>query len=59
MTEFKNQEMFPLGEDNTSYRLLTTSHVSTMEIDGRPVLKIEPEGLRLLAEQAFKDVSHL
>ncbi|WP_114394686.1 fumarate hydratase [Oleisolibacter albus] len=51
--------LFPLGPDTTPYRKLTSDHVSTIEVDGETVLKVEPEGLRLLAEQAFADINHL
>ncbi len=59
MVEFTHQEMFPLGEDTTEYRKLTDDHISVKSFDGADILKIEPEGLVLLAEQAFKDTSHL
>lgn len=59
MVEFAYQDMFPLGEDTAKYRLLTKEHVSAGMFEDAPILKIAPEGLTLLAEQAFKDVSHL
>jgi len=59
MVEFAYQDMFPLGEDTTEYRLLTKEHVFAGMFEDAPILKIAPEGLTLLAEQAFKDVSHL
>ena len=59
MVEFKYEELLPLGEDDTAYRLLTDAHVSTAEFEGQAVLKVAPEGLELLAEAAFTDVSHL
>jgi fumarate hydratase, class I len=59
MVEFKYAELLPLGEDDTSYRLLTADHVSTARFDGKTMLKVAPEGLELLAEAAFRDVSHL
>ncbi|MDX9818998.1 MAG: fumarate hydratase, partial [Desulfococcus multivorans] len=59
MVAFKFQEMFPLGEDPTEYRLLTRDHISVKSFEGKPMLIVEPEGLTLLAEQAFRDVSHL
>ncbi len=59
MTEFAYQPMFPLGKDETPYRKLTDQHVSTVTLDGYELLKIEPEGLTMLAEAAFRDVSHL
>ncbi|MEA3435960.1 MAG: fumarate hydratase [Thermodesulfobacteriota bacterium] len=59
MTDFKYQEIFPLGEDTTEYRLLTQEHVSSKPFEDIEILIIAPEGLELLAEQAFQDVSHL
>jgi len=59
MTAFKYQEMFPLEKDATEYRLLSTDFVNTASFDGHEVVKIDPQALTLLAEEAFKDVSHL
>ncbi|MEA3230520.1 MAG: fumarate hydratase [Thermodesulfobacteriota bacterium] len=59
MVEFVYEEMFPLAEDDTSYRLLTSEAVSIASFDGEPILKIDLEGLTLLAETAFRDGSHL
>jgi fumarate hydratase class I len=58
MADFKYQDMFPVTEDTTEYRLLSDDHVSTAAFDGAEVLKVSPEGLTFLAEQAFKDVAH-
>ena len=54
---FVYQEPFPLGPDTTEYRLLTRDHVSLSSFEGRPVLKIAPEGLALLANEAFKAIN--
>jgi fumarate hydratase, class I len=59
MVDFKYQEMFPLGEDTTEYRLLTQEHVSSKSFEDSEILIIAPEGLEILAEQAFRDVAHL
>ena len=59
MADFKYQDMFPLTEDSTEYRLLTEDHVSTADFDGAEVLKVSAQGLTFLAEQAFNDVAHL
>jgi len=59
MTDFKFQEMFPLAEDHTAYRQLTDAHVSTDSFGGAEIIQVAPEGLTLLAQQAFTDVSHL
>ena len=57
--EFKYQHPFPLGEDKTEYYLLTKDYVSVSEFEGTPVLKVAKEGLTLMANQAFRDVSFL
>jgi fumarate hydratase class I len=59
MVDFKYQEMFPLGEDTTDYRKVTGNFISLKNLDGSEILAVAPEGLTVLAEQAFKDVSHL
>ena len=59
MSEFTFQEMFPLEKDTTEYRLLTRDHVQMASFEGRDILKVDAQGLTLLAEQAFADVSHL
>ena len=55
----KHVDLFPLGKDETPYRKLTSDYVSTVEIDGKSFLKVEPEAIRLLAEEAFSDINHL
>ncbi len=57
MSGFKYQTPFPLAADNTTYRLLTKDYVSTVECDGRKILKIDPRGIELLSREAFADVS--
>lgn len=59
MPEFSYTDMLPVGADHTSYRLLTSEGVSTIEAAGRPILQVEPEALRLLAYEGIKDISHL
>lgn len=55
--EFKYQKPFPIGEDKTEYYHLTKDYVSVEQFAGQEVLRIEPEGLRLLARTAFHDVA--
>ena len=57
MSEFKYQPMFEHGVDTTEYELVSKDYVRTIECDGRKILKVEPEGLTLLAKRAFEDVS--
>jgi len=58
-TEFHYQPIFSLGEDKTEYYLLTKDHVSVSEFEGKPILKIEKEGLTKMVNAAFRDVSFL
>lgn len=57
--EFHYQEPFPTGKDTTEYYLLTKDYVSVAEFEGKQVLKVQPEALTLLAQQAFHDVEYL
>ena len=56
---FHYQPMFEKGHDNTEYYLLTKDHVSVSEFEGKPILKIEKEGLTAMANAAFRDVSFM
>ena len=42
---FKYAPMFQLGKDETEYYLLTKDYVSVSEFEGKPILKVEKEGL--------------
>lgn len=57
MSEFKYQEPFPITKDDTKYRLLSKEGVKTIQVDGREILKVDPEALEMLSREAFKDVS--
>lgn len=57
--DFKFHEMFPLGEDKTQYHLLSKEYVSTTQFEGNEILKVDKEGLRLLARQAMHDIAFM
>jgi fumarate hydratase class I len=57
MPEFVYTPLFSLGTDTTEYEAVSRDHVAAAECDGRPVLKVSPEALTLLAERAFHDVA--
>ncbi len=59
MPEFKYQDPFPLGKDETRYRLVTAEYVSVADFEGRKILMIDPEGLTILTNEAMRDVSFL
>jgi fumarate hydratase class I len=57
--EFEYEDLLPQGADQTTYRLLTTEGVRTVEgPDGREFLEVAPEALRLLTETAMHDIAH-
>ncbi|MGG7668667.1 class I fumarate hydratase FumA [Yersinia sp. J1] len=56
---FHYQDPFPLKEDDTEYYLVSNNHVSVSQFEDHDILKVEPEALTLLAQQAFHDASFL
>jgi fumarate hydratase class I len=59
MTEFAYQEMFPLGEADTPWRLVTSDHVTTTTVGDRRVLNVAPDALSEMAFEAMRDIAHL
>ncbi|MGE4562022.1 MAG: fumarate hydratase [Rhodospirillales bacterium] len=59
MSSFVHHEMFPIGNDETPYRKLTSEHVGIGKFGSETVLKIAPEAITLLTAEAFHDTSHL
>ncbi|MBP3838169.1 MAG: fumarate hydratase [Prevotella sp.] len=57
--DFKYAPMFQLGKDDTEYYLVSKEGVSVSEFEGKPILKVSPEALTLLTQQAFHDVSFM
>ena len=59
--EFKYAPMFQLGEDTTEYYRIPGSEefVSLGDFEGKPMLKIKPEALTVMANTAFRDVSFM
>ena len=56
--EFTYQDLLPIGEDKTEYRLLTKEGISSFTADGRQFLKISPEVIENLTQVAMHDISH-
>ncbi|MDU7198942.1 MULTISPECIES: class I fumarate hydratase FumA [Enterobacteriaceae] len=56
---FYYQDPFPLAHDDTEYYLLSREHVSVTEFEGQQILKVEPQALTLLAQQAFHDAAFM
>lgn len=59
MAEFLYEDMLPIGEDDTPWRLVTTEGIETVEgPDGVTFLKVAPETLEKLAETAMHDIAY-
>jgi len=56
---FKYAPMFQIGKDDTEYYLLTKDYVSVGEFEGKPMLKVQPEGITQMINHAFRDVSFM
>ena len=59
MADFRYQPIFEFGPDDTPYKKLTSDGVSRVQVDGREMLKVDPEVLREVSRVAFDDVAHL
>ena len=57
--DFAFRTMFPLGKDETVYRKLDIAGITTIQVEGRTVLKVSPSALEELARIACHEVSHL
>jgi fumarate hydratase class I len=57
MPAFEYHDPFPLGKDDTAYRLLTKEGVSVARFDGQEILKVEPSALTTLAREAIRECS--
>ena len=57
--DFKYAPMFQMGKDDTEYYLLTNDGVSVGEFEGKPMLKVTPEALTMLTQQAIHNVSFM
>ena len=58
MPEFEFTEIFPLGKDTTPYRLVTTEGVSTFETSEGTFLKVSPEAITRITQEAMRDIAH-
>ncbi|OFX25569.1 MAG: fumarate hydratase [Anaeromyxobacter sp. RBG_16_69_14] len=54
---FQYQDPFPLGKDETKYRLLSTDGISVASFDGKEILKVGPSALTTLAREAIRECS--
>src|SRR6202453_4422577 len=59
MPEFGYSDLLPLGDDDTTYRLLSTEGVRAREAFGTTFTEVEPQALTLLTSTAMHDIAHL
>ena len=61
MPDFKYQDPMPLSADTTKYYKIEGSEelVSVVNFEGKDVLKVEPQALTVLANNAMRDVSFM
>jgi fumarate hydratase class I len=57
--EFAYSELLPIAADDTPYRLLTDSGVSTTSAAGGSLLTVDPTALTRLSFEAMHDIAHL
>ena len=55
---FVYEPTFQLGHDDIVYRKLSGDFVSTVTLNEKTFLQVAPEGLQLLAREAFNDISY-
>ena len=58
MTEFAHQDLFPLGPDDTPYRLVTTEGISTVEAAGHTFVRVDAAAITTLTATAMHDIAH-
>jgi len=56
---YRHSPLFPLGQDTTPYRKISSEGVRAETIMGEEVVVVAREALRALAEAAFADINHL
>ena len=58
MSEFEFTEILPLGKDETEYRFVTTQGVSTFETPEGTFLKVSPEAITRITQEAMREIAH-
>jgi fumarate hydratase class I len=56
---YKHTPLFPLGNDETPYRKISSDGVRVERVLGEEVLVVPRDAIRALAEVAFTDINHL
>lgn len=57
---FHYQDLFAQPNHiDPEWKKLTSDYVSTINVNGKKILQVAPEGLELISETAMKDIAHL
>ena len=57
MADFHYQEPYPVHQDKTAYRKISSEFVHVEKCGDREILRIDPKALEILAQAAMSDVS--
>src|SRR6476646_11544150 len=55
---YRHTPLFPLGEDTTPYKKITSEGVRVENVFGKDMLVVSREALRALSEAAFGEINH-
>ncbi len=55
---YRHTPLFPLGEDETPYRKISSGGVRVEKVLGKDMLVVSRDALRALSEAAFGDINH-
>ena len=58
LSDFRYEELFQFGEDNTEYRKLDTEKIGISKFKNRSILNIPHKIIEHLTKEAFNDISH-
>jgi fumarate hydratase class I len=58
-TPFIYQDIYAIGPDTTTYEKISSDYVSTSDFHGELILRIQPEAITLLANEAFKAINFM
>jgi len=56
--EFAFTEILPLQPDRTTYRLISTDYVRSVETPLGTMLQVDPAALTLITQEAMRDIAH-
>ena len=54
MSEFFYQEPYPIKQDKTEYRKISSDYVKMEKCGDREILRIDPKGLEVLSQEYLK-----